>query len=391
MARSLSSVRAFFQGLDDGTAQKRIDDEAEAKRKKEERDFLFAQTKEERDAAAEGREVISFDAQAAARRNKTAADEEAGQFSIDGAGVRRRINAGKIADATANVDALDATATQRAANIFKQLQNEAKTNEVKQDQLANRIGLVADNPKALDPVYRAQQAQLAASGGDVDKIFAETGITMPPELAGAGIATKIQYLENSGKFLTDEQKARTTTALATEKTNAAAAVALALADANNKSKENIAVGKNTTSTTNTQTRVNAKNLPAVTPAATPARTQVEGLSNTDKFAVINTPPPVAAMPTAPTAPATADTQASPILTPGAKAMDDLKVRYAQLQKEIEALQPPVVGNRSRNGTLPPESGAYLAWKASGKEALLRAKQAELSRLSGAFAPAFKNQ
>lgn len=368
MARSLSSVRAFFQGLDDGMAQKRIDDEAEAKRKKEERDFLFAQTKEERAAAAEGREVISFDSQAPARANKLATDTEYGKNYAQDAELRARLLNQTRTTAVNAADNFDANLPDITKNAAAKATQAVTAQTLDLAQNAEYLKQIQENPYIFNAKVRMGDAQIGAAGVEsVDSIIAKRGLTLPPELAGAGEVTKLQWLENSGNFLNKTQAEITATQKATEKAAAAAAAALALADANNKSKANIAEGKNTTSTTNTQTRVNAKNPPAATPAATPTAVPRVGLG-------IDSPPlPSPVLPTPP-APAMPAVQPAPVdtLTPGEQEIDNIKVSQARLAREIETLKPPY-----RNGRNPT---AYLAWQASGKAEQYATKQEELKRL-----------
>ena len=364
MARSLRQVEAFFRGIDDQLTYNIKADENAQKKKKADQDFLFAQSDQDLKLAQEGRRILEFDSLAAARANKLAADTEAGQFSFDAAGVRRRANTGKITEATTNLDGLDATAPQRAANILATMQNQADADKVQQEQLANRIGLIAANPKALDYGYRAQQAEIAASGGDIDKIFAETGVVMPDELKNTGVATKIAFLEKSVKFLTSEQKTRTAAALATEAATAKVAAAATLAGLNNTSREAVAttnatVKKDVAAANNTakygDTPTTAAPAAAVVTTQTPS--QKLGITPATKAAVVAAPPPaeIQALTQALTN-VSKEFDKDKALTPGAQARDELQKKAVEQSAKVAALAPPAYNTSQPN--------ALLVWRAS---------------------------
>lgn len=401
MARSLPTVTAFFRGLDDGAAQRRLEEEAAAKRKLEDQNFLFKTAAEQRAVEDQAQRGEVFNQGRTARDLAVRkAEFEAGQF----------IKNTPVLEGDADVARTKALFGQ---NLFKTNQPELEKNladaaktKIGQDalgvsQAGAQLKQMQDNPYVFNKALREGDAAIGAAGVEsADSIITKRGLTLPPELAGAGEVTKLQWLENSGKFLNKTQAEMNATKVATEAAAAKQAAALALVDARNTGTATVATTNATSKEVIADKNIKAKYgdpAPAAAPAApaaaapagaarvaSPGLTAPSAVTAAVKAAVVAAPAPKAALPTPPVA------QPAPELTPGEKAVDNAKVSYVQIQKEIEALQPPPsTSSRSRNGTPGQVTSAYLAWQASGKPALLQAKQAELQRMNAAFAQSLK--
>ena len=392
MARSLRQVEAFFRGIDDGAIQRRLEEEAAAKRRIEDQNFLFKTAVEQR--------AIEDQAQKSELFNQT---RTARQLAVDKAAydASEFMLYKPVLEREAGITRTKATFGQ---NLYKTNQStleqnitDAATNKIGQDalgisQAAALLKQRQENPYVFNAPLRAGDAALAAAGVETaDSIIEKRGLVLPDALKTAGEVTKMQWLENSGKFLNKTQAEITATQKATELATAKDASAIALIEARydaiaaNAAANAAAKAVEAAKKREVEYPATAAPAAAATPAARPV---VPGLSATLPPSA-PLPPPAMPTPPAKAAPALV-AQPAPILTPGEQAVDNAKVSYVQIQREIEALQPPPsTSSRSRNGTPGQVTSAYLAWQASSKPAQLQAKQAELKRLNDAFAQSLK--